>query len=338
MTLSSTRPILKFVESILRVIANFFGKGSHQAWWLTILSFTPIMGSLITEPGAMTIGALLLGSRFYQYHPSNNFKYATLGLLFVNISVGGTLTHFAAPPVLMVARAWDWGTAHMFMNFGWKAITGILISNIFYFFLFRKEFSKLHPPAEKPVMVKGALPADAPVPLWITIIHLLMLVWIVFNNHHPVIFVGSFLIFLGFHQATAPYQHPVSLRPSVLVGFFLAGLVIHGGLQGWWIQPILSHLGATSLMGIATILTAFNDNAVITYLTTLVPGFTDPLKYAVVAGAVTGGGLTVLANAPNPAGQVLLQKYFGDGISPFSLFFAASLPTLIMLMCFALLP
>ena len=54
----------------------------------------------------------------------------------------------------------------------------------------------------------------------------------------------------------------------------------------------------------------------ITYLSTLVPGFTDSLKYAVVAGAVTGGGLTVIANAPNPAGQALLKDYFSNGISP----------------------
>jgi hypothetical protein len=41
----------------------------------------------------------------------------------------------------------------------------------------------------------------------------------------------------------------------------------------------------------ATILTAFNDNAATTYLASHVPGFSDALKYVVIAGAVTGGGL-----------------------------------------------
>ena len=84
-------------------------------------------------------------------------------------------------------------------------------------------------------------------------------------------------------------------------------------------------------------MTAFNDNAAITYLATLVPDFTETLKYAVVAGAVVGGGLTVIANAPNPAGQSLLQRFFPDGISPLNLFLAALLPTVIMALSFMLL-
>jgi Na+/H+ antiporter NhaD/arsenite permease-like protein len=65
-----------------------------------------------------------------------------------------------------------------------------------------------------------------------------------------------------------------------------------------------------------------------------VPNFTDGLKYAVVAGAVTGGGLTVIANAPNPAGQSILKRHFGNAVSPLGLFLAALLPTIIMLLCF----
>jgi Na+/H+ antiporter NhaD/arsenite permease-like protein len=84
----------------------------------------------------------------------------------------------------------------------------------------------------------------------------------------------------------------------------------------------------------AAVLTAFNDNAAITFLSTLVPGFTGSLKYAVVAGAVTGGGLTVIANAPNPAGQSLLKKYFENGISAVGLLKAAILPTVIILHIF----
>jgi Na+/H+ antiporter NhaD/arsenite permease-like protein len=87
-------------------------------------------------------------------------------------------------------------------------------------------------------------------------------------------------------------------------------------------------------MAVATILTAFNDNAAITFLSTLVPGFTDSLKYAVVAGAVAGGGLTVIANAPNPAGQAILKKYFDNGVSPAGLLLGALAPTVIVWLCF----
>ena len=69
------------------------------------------------------------------------------------------------------------------------------------------------------------------------------------------------------------------------------------------------------------------------------PGFAPSLKYAVVAGAVAGGGLTVIANAPNPAGQSILAPAFGeDGISPGGLLMAAIVPTIIMAMAFMLLP
>ena len=64
------------------------------------------------------------------------------------------------------------------------------------------------------------------------------------------------------------------------------------------------------------------------------PGFTDNLKYAVVAGAVAGGGLTVIANAPNPAGQSILKKYFENGVSPISLLKAALGPTIIVWLCY----
>lgn len=84
-------------------------------------------------------------------------------------------------------------------------------------------------------------------------------------------------------------------------------------------------------------LTSFNDNAAITYLASLVPGFSDAAKHAVVAGAVAGGGLTVIANAPNPAGQSILQSYFGeDGVDPGKLFLAASIPTAICVGIFLL--
>jgi hypothetical protein len=434
MTLAATRPILKLSEIVMQKIAGVLG-GSLTAWWFTILTLGPILGSFITEPAAMTISALLISRKFYQLQPSAKFKYATLGLLFVNISVGGTLTHFAAPPVLMVASPWQWDTLHMIIHFGWKAVLGILLSNGFYFIIFRKElaelqhdfaveelkhriqtelikrkeleaeFEKIGPKVAETldleqtlrrktdeiiqhiknklekeylpgllkngadtVLIKeafdkrfkeielqkmrqhipGLLPEDQrppfvdpewdnrddPVPAWLIAVHVLFMGWTIFNAHHPALFIPGLLFFLGFAQVTAPFQNIIDLKPPLLVGFFLGGLVVHGGVQGWWIEPVLGKLSEIPLMLGATILTAFNDNAAITFLSTLVPGFTDSLKYTVVAGAVAGGGLTVIANAPNPAGQSLLKKYFDNAVSPVGLLKGALVPTIIVWLCF----
>jgi hypothetical protein len=329
MTLSATRPVLRLAEQVLRLLAGL-GGGSPAAWWLTILMVAPVLGSFITEPAAMTIAALLLGKQFYELGPSRRLRYATLGLLFVNVSVGGTLTHFAAPPVLMVAAPWNWGTHFMLSHFGWKAAVGIVAATLLYYFAHRTELRALRPKAK----LAAAHDADEPVPVWVTTVHLAFLAFTVWMAHYPVLFIGAFLFFLAFTHATAHHQSSIELRGPILVGFFLAGLVIHGGLQGWWIEPVLKNLGEVPLFIGATVLTAFNDNAAITYLATLVPGFTDNLKYAVVAGAVTGGGLTVIANAPNPAGQSILARYFPDGISPLGLLLGALLPTVVLALAF----
>lgn len=328
MALASTRPVLKFAERCMRMVAGL-GGGRPVAWWFSILTIAPLLGSFITEPAAMTIGALLLSKQFFALQPSGRLKYATLGLLFVNVSIGGTLTHFAAPPVLMVAAAWGWDLMYMFTHFGWHAITGIVFANVLYWLVFRKELGALGAAREDA--------AEEPVPAWVTGVHLLFIAYTVWALHHPALFIGGFLFYLAFAQATAHHQSRVDLKGPLLVGFFLAGLVIHGGLQAWWIQPVLGSLGEVPLYAGATILTAFNDNALITYLATLVPGFSEELKYAVVAGAVTGGGLTVIANAPNPAGQSILQKHFENGVSPLGLFLGALAPTLVVVFSFMVL-
>jgi hypothetical protein len=333
MAIAGTRPVLRCAEGFLRIAARL-GKETPAAWWLSILIVAPVLGSFITEPAAMTISALLLARQFYSLKPSPRFAYATLGLLFVNVSVGGTFTHFAAPPVLMVASPWQWNTAHMFTHFGWKALVGIIIATVTYYFIFRREFVALAQ-ARAAAAATGLVRTDsAVVPTWITVVQLAFMGFTVIVSHYPPLFVGGFLFFLAFSQATAHHQGRLDLKPPLLVGFFLAGLVIHGGLQGWWIEPVLTRLSELPLFVGATILTAFNDNAAITYLATLVPDFTESLKYAVVAGAVTGGGLTVIANAPNPAGQNILQRFFPDGVSPVGLLAGALFPTGMMAVCF----
>jgi len=329
MSIAATRPVLALAERALRGVAAL-GSGRPVAWWLAILILAPLFGSFITEPAAMTIAALLLGRQFYELKPSARLGYATLGLLFVNVSVGGTLTHFAAPPVLMVATPWKWDFSFMLLHFGWKAAVGIVVATGLYFAVFRKELLALRPAGA----VKGKAAADAAIPWWVTLGHLVFLGFAVWAAHYPALFIGAFLFFVAFMQATAHHQSKLELRGPMLVGFFLAGLVVHGGLQGWWIEPVLKSLGEKPVFFGATVLTAFNDNAAITYLATLVPGFTDGMKYAVVAGAVTGGGLTVIANAPNPAGQTILKRYFPEGISPAGLLLGALLPTVVMAVCF----
>ena len=331
MAMAASKPVLVFAEGVLGKVAAL-GGSTAAAWWLAILIVGPLLGSFITEPAAMTICALLLSRRFYALDPSPRLRYATLGLLFVNISVGGTLTHFAAPPVVMVAQKWGWSAVHMFVNFGWKAALGIAVATALYFVFFQKELRSLKPLADDPEK------AEPPPPFRVVFAHLLFIAWTVLTSHHPALVVLGFLFFLAYVEATDRHQDAIALRAPLLVGFFLAALVLHGGLQSWWIAPVLSSLGEWPLMIGATLLTAVNDNAAITYLASLVPDFTDPLKYAVVAGAMAGGGLTVIANAPNPAGQSILQKHFGeDGIAPLKLLLAALAPTLIMGAAFMLL-
>jgi len=341
MAIAASRPVLRFAEFLMSKAAAI-GKGTPAAWWMSVLIIAPILGSFITEPAAMTIGAMLLAKKFYRLKPDKVLAYATLGLLFVNISVGGTLTNFAAPPVLMVASTWNWDTLFMLEHFGWKAVTGVVISTCVYFLFFRKalfrvadkadgrEDGELHPQSWEE--------RETPIPAWVTVVHLLFLAWTVYTAHYPVLFVGGFLFFLAFLMSTRHHQNHVSLRSPMLVGFFLAGLVIHGGCQGWWIAPIIQTLPDSALMLGATILTAFNDNAAITYLASQVDGISFSAKHAVVAGAVTGGGLTVIANAPNPAGQSILSKFFKDGVSPLYLFLAALFPTIVVYLCFVILP
>jgi hypothetical protein len=347
MAIAASRPVMQLAEENLQRLARR-GGGTPGAWWLVILTIGPLLGSLITEPAAMTISALLLRRNFYRFEPSLRLRYATLGLLFVNISVGGTLTHFAAPPVLMVAGKWGWGMSDLLLQFGWKAIVGISVANTVYFLVFRREFRTLARQAEE-LHAPTGLPSEAqveeehslrhvePVPGWVVLAHVLVLFWTVFTAHYTALYLGGFLAFLAFTQATAQHQDSINLRSPVLVGFFLAGLVIHGTLQQWWISPLLGRLSELPLFVGAAVLTAFNDNAAITYLASLVPNLSPELKYAVVAGAVTGGGLTVIANAPNPAGMSILAPSFGNGLSSPKLLLAALVPTLIMAAAFLVL-
>lgn len=335
MAIAASRPVVKFAEACIGRVAAL-GQSTPAAWWLAILTVAPLMGSLITEPAAMTLAALLLSQRLYSLAPSRNLAYGTLGLLFVNISVGGTLTHFAAPPILMVAAPWKWDTAIVFGNIGWKMVVAILINNAAYFLVFRKELRAL---ASASARARVDDRVEEPVPREVTAVHLFFLAWTVFTNHYPALFIGGFLFFLGFVEATRHHQSPVSLRSPLLVGFFLGALIVHGRCQSWWIEPLLTsaNLPEWGLLLGAAVLTMFNDNAAITYLAAQAPGLGDFAKYAVVAGAVAAGGMTVIANAPNPAGQSLLGHHFAGNVQPGKLALAALLPTVVCIIILLIL-
>jgi hypothetical protein len=168
-------------------------------------------------------------------------------------------------------------------------------------------------------------------------IHILFLAGVVLFAHHPAVFLGMFLYFLGFTRAYERYQSPLILKEGLLVGFFLAGLVVLGGKQQWWIQPIVSSLEPTALFFGALALTAVTDNAALTYLGSLIENISDEAKYMLVAGAVAGGGLTVIANAPNPAGVALLRSGFKDrSIGVGALLLGALAPTAVATAMFLL--
>lgn len=327
--LAATRPILYLAERILGFIARIFG-GGVAAWWYTLLIIGPLIGSLITEVAAITIVALLLAQKFYEAKPSKKFAYATLGLLFVNISIGGILTHFAAPAVVMVAAKWDFTTPYLFSHFGPAVITSVIVNVLVIGLIFSKELKTLKLPAPSEA-------AKKPVPVWIVTVHVLLLLWTVINSHYPPLLFFGLLAAIWFQTVSREYQEPLRIFDAVKVGVFLAGLVIFCGLQSWWIVPLFEGLNPYKLFGLATILASFNDNAAVTYLVSLVPNLTEAMKHAALAGAVTGGGLTIIANAPNPAGFSLVRKYFrGEVVNAAGLFLAALIPTLIVAAIFIL--
>jgi hypothetical protein len=317
MVVAASRPVLDAVRSLLQVVARIVPVRTELALAWLGLALVPLAGSLITEPAAMTLAALMLAPHVFRPGIPEWLKYGALGVLFVNVSIGGTLTAYAAPPVLMVAGAWGWDSAFMASQFGWRAALAVAINATGVILLLRRHLVPQPAAGQRP-----------PVPLAVSVIHLGFLAAVVALAHHPVLFVGIFLMFLGFTQAYQRHQDPLILKEGLLVGFFLAGLVVLGGMQQWWLQPIVSSLGPTALFFGALGLTAITDNAALTYLGSLIVGLSDQSKYLLMAGAVAGGGLTVIANAPNPAGAALLRHGFNDeSIGALGLLLGALAPT-----------
>ncbi|REG60796.1 putative Na+/H+ antiporter [Paraburkholderia sp. BL6669N2] len=332
MVVAASRPILVLVTTIVMRLARFLPVRTEVAVIWFSLSAVPLLGSIITEPAAMTLAALLLRDTLFSARSSERVKYFGLALLFVNVSIGGVMTAYAAPPVLMVASAWGWSTGFMAATFGWKAALAVVFNATAFVALIARS-------VPTPRGSEGGTTSQSQhVPVGVTLVHLAFLALVVINSHHAVVFVGAFLFFLGYTHAYERHQSPLMLRESLLVAFFLGGLVVLGGLQQWWLQPIVRSMDALTLYFGAIGLTAVMDNAAITYLGSLIPGLSDSAKYLLVAGAVTGGGLTVIANAPNPAGLAILgNRFSGGAVSPMKLLGAALLPTITAGVAFLLL-
>lgn len=327
MVIAASRPVMQLARDAVEGLSALIPVQRATAGFFVSLAFVPLLGSLITEPAAMTLAALMLRDRIFAAGVSSRLKYATLGVLFVNISVGGTLTNFAAPPVLMVAGKWEWTTGFMLSMFGAKAAVAVLFNALAVTFLFRKELAAR--------ARTGSHEEEGRVPPALVLLNTALMVAVVLTNHHPEVFMGLFLAFLGLAEAYRHHHHRLMLREGLMVAFFLAGLVVLGGQQQWWLQGALSQLGETTLFYGAAALTAITDNAALTYLGSLVDGVSDEYKYSLVAGAVAGGGLTIIANAPNPAGFAILKDYFEDqSISALGLFAAALPPTIVAIACF----
>lgn len=330
MVVAASRPILQVVVTTVNLMARLMPvRTSLATAWLG-LAAVPLLGSAITEPAAMTIAALMLAPQVFRTKVPERAKYLALGVLFVNVSIGGTLTSFAAPPVLMVASTWNWNSAFMLATFGWKAAIAVLVNATVAVFVLRSYLQDV------PAQLNS--PADNRMPKTLVLVHLAFLASIVALAHHPIAFLGLFLMFLGVTQAYERHQNPLIIKEALLVAFFLAGLVVLGGMQQWWLQPLVSSMSPKVLFFGATALTAVADNAALTYLGSLILGISDAAKYSLVAGAVAGGGLTMIANAPNPAGVALLRKGFSDeSIGVGELLVGALLPTMVAIAAFTLL-
>jgi hypothetical protein len=337
MVVAASRPVLEAVQRVLLALSQRLPVRTELALAWFGLALVPLTGSLITEPAAMTLAALMLAPLVFRRGIPEGLKYGALGVLFVNVSIGGTLTSYAAPPVLMVAATWQWDSAFMASQFGWKAAIAVLVNATMVSLLLRPHL-RGKAANDDSITVSATNEPAPPVPLAVTLIHLAFLAGVVVLGHHPVLFLGLFMLFLGFTSAYQRYQSPLIIKEGLLVGFFLAGLVVLGGMQQWWLQPIVESLSPLALFFGAMGLTAITDNAALTYLGSLIDGISPQAQYMLMAGAVTGGGLTVIANAPNPAGVALLRRGFNDeSIGMLGLLLGALAPTAVAAAAFLLL-
>ncbi len=328
--ITSTRPIVQFGMLMITVLSRILHRVSainlKLIQFFCLLTMGPLLGSIITEPAAMTLTALMLFDMLDNDQLDQKLLYIILALLFVNVSVGGALTHFAAPPVLMVANSWHWTLGKVFINLGLPALATILINTTTITVLMKNQLIERLRPLK---------PSQQQAPAWVYLIQFFFLVACILSFSHPNYLLICLIWFLIFYRFTRTYQSQIQWRSALFVGLFLASLVILGSLQSFWIAPLVRDLKSQTLYFIAIGLTAVIDNAALTYLGTMVSAMIESSRWALVAGALVGGGLTIIANAPNPAGFFLLKsKFKNETLNGSYLLLAALFPTLVATLCF----
>ena len=127
----------------------------------------------------------------------------------------------------MVAAKWNWDSWYMLTHFGWKAAIAVFVNALAVTLLFKDQLVQLP---------KTSSARDFEIPFSVMLVHVVFLAGVVTFAHHPAAFLGLFLFFIGFAQAYPRYQDSrLLLREGLLVAFFLAGLVVLGGLNdGVW--------------------------------------------------------------------------------------------------------
>lgn len=329
--LLESRPIVYLSECIFSSIAKI-GKQSPRCWWWTLMIATPVSSVLLKETGAMIIATTLLSRSFYRFAPSTRFAYATMGLLFSNISLGGLTTGLSSRALFIILPSVKWGNSFILKYFCWKALIAILISTTVYYLIFRKEFARF------PKVVTVLSNVKERMPKWIICVHILLIVAVILARFVPLLMVAILIFYLGFQRFTIFYQRPMRIGKACFVGLFYAGLVIFGELQEWWVLELMHRMPDFGYMMTSYVLSIFLDNALVNYLVHNLPVATDCFLYLVIAGCMSAGGLTLISNIPNIVGYLALQSFFPS--SSFSLgwlFLFALGPSIIALMTFWIL-
>lgn len=317
----STPSLIRSIRWTIFSVAHRLPVNTPMTFFVLAIVLGSLSGSIITEPAAMTLMCTIIGDTFLTSTRSDPFKYAVLGLILVSVSIGGALTPFSAPPIVMVATAWGWTLPVILRNFALPVIVSIVASTVIITMIFRRELTT-------PV----AIVSRPRRPDWIvSTIAMTLLVATLIVRHSLPSLLAILLIATGVIMVTSRRVAIAAVESGVWVGLFLVGVIILGGLQTWWVAPIIRSLPPSQLFMASIVVSAVADNAALAYLGTLVPDICRIKQLAIVGGAVCGGGLTVIANAPNPIAFRLLAPAFGsNGINPVKLALAAVGPTLLV--------
>lgn len=329
--LLGSKPISYAVEHAFAKIANI-GRQSPKSWWLTVMFVAPLSTIFLRETGAIIIATTLLAKYFYDLSPSTRFSYATMGLLFSNVSIGGLLTTSSSRSLSMILRTLRWDNYEVMTHFGWKALLAICLSTTVYYYLFRREFHHF------PRKIEHIINAGRKIPIWIICVHIAMAFAAMRFRSAPVLMGGVCIFYVFFHRLTVFYQNKIDFWKVCCLGVFFIGMSFVGGLQEWWILKLVKNSSDFGYMWAAYILSIFLDNVLVNLMMHDLPVVTDCYLYLVVAGCMSAGGLTLIANTPNIVSFATLRPFFQKpSFSFWKLFLASLFPSVLALMLFWLL-